>query len=63
MALKKATHCEERCEIQGGGQEMAVNGNNFNIDNSGEFGAKIFITTIQLNLVPNPSETGETNTN
>jgi len=30
-------HCEKRCEIQGGGQEMA---NIFNNDNSGEFGAK-----------------------
>ena len=31
---------EKRCEIQGGGQEMAVmvvNGKNFNNDNSGEF--------------------------
>jgi len=40
MALKKAMHCEKRCGIQGGGQEMAVNGNNFNIDNSVEFSAK-----------------------
>jgi len=36
------SHCEKRCEIQGGDQEMAVmvvNSNNFNNDNSGEFGA------------------------
>jgi len=33
--------CEKRCEIQSGGQEMAVMvGKNFNNNNSGEFGAK-----------------------
>ena len=32
-------HGGKRCEIQGGGQEMAVIGKNFNNDNSGEFGA------------------------
>ena len=31
---------EKRCEIQGGSQEMAVNGKNFNNNNSGEFRAK-----------------------
>ena len=38
---------EKRCEIQGGSQEMAV--------------AKILITTIQVNLVPNPSGGGNAN--
>ena len=36
-------HCEERCEIQSGGQVMAVMAvysKNFNNDNLGEFGAK-----------------------
>jgi len=36
-------HCEKRCEIRGGGQEMVVN-------------TKILIITIQVNFVPNPSE-------
>ena len=35
---------EKRCEIQGGGQEMAVM-------------VKILITTIQVNFVPRPSGT------
>ena len=39
---------EKRCEIQGGSQEMAVM-------------EKILITTIQVNLVSNPSEGGNTN--
>jgi len=41
----KEGHCEKRCEIQGGGQEMAVmlvNSKNFNNDNSDEFGAKSY---------------------
>ena len=36
---------EKRCEIQGGGQEMAVMVGNFNNDNSGEFGAAWSIGT------------------
>jgi len=32
--------CEKRCEIKGGGQEMAANNKNLNNDNSGEFDAK-----------------------
>jgi len=39
----KEGYCEKRCEIQGGGQEMAVivaNSKIFNNDNSGEFGAE-----------------------
>jgi len=35
---KFAGHCEKRCEIQGGGQEMVV---------------MVLIMTIQVNLVPN----------
>jgi len=30
----------KKCEIQGGGQEMAVNSKNFNNKNLGEFGAE-----------------------
>ena len=40
--------CEERCEIQSGGQEKAVMVRKPK--------AKILITTIQVNLVPNQSE-------
>jgi len=42
-------HCEKRCEIQGGGQEWLC----------GRLIAKILITTIQVDLVPNRSERGE----
>jgi len=49
-------HCEKRCEIQGGGQEMAANGKNFNTDNSGEFGAKSYgennTNSPELSLLP-----------
>jgi len=38
-------HCEKRCEIQDGGQEMAV----------------MIGTTIQENLVPNPMENATQN--
>ena len=40
---------EKRCEIQGGGQEMAVM--------VGWLMVKILITTIQVNFVPRPSGT------
>ena len=43
---------EKRCEIKGGGQEMAamvVNGKNFNDNNSGEFGAAWSWHKIHLN--------------
>jgi len=43
-------HCEKRCEIQGGGQEILIW-----LD--GMLMAKFLIMTIQVNLVPNPSET------
>jgi len=36
-------HCEKRCKIQGGSQEMAVMVKKFNNDNSGEFGAKSYV--------------------
>jgi len=36
-------HYKKRCEIESGGQEMAVM-------------AKFLITTIQVNSVPNPNE-------
>jgi len=48
VAPKKAI-MKKRCEIQGDGQEMAVH--------DGRLRAKILITTIQVNLVPNPSKT------
>jgi len=38
-------HSEKRCEILGGGQNGC----------DGRLMAKILITTIQVNLVPNPS--------
>jgi len=31
------SHCEKRCKIQSGSQEMAVNSKNFNNNNSGKF--------------------------
>jgi len=34
-------HCEKKCEIQGGSQEMAVMVKFFCDDNSGEFGAQL----------------------
>ena len=42
-------HCEKRCGIQGGGQEMAVMARRLIV--------KILIMTIQVDLMPNPSET------
>jgi len=47
-------HSEKRCDIQGGGQEMAVmvsNSKNFNNDNSGEFGAKSYTNLLELLLL------------
>jgi len=45
--LPQKGHCEKRCEIQGGGQKIGCDG---------RLMAKFLITTIQMNLVPNPSE-------
>jgi len=46
-------HCEKRCEIKVAAKKWL----------DGRLMAKILITTIQVNLVPNPGKRGEGNTN